>query len=290
MEQFKEISGLTNPRLGSSDPETRSGRAILALQDAADQRAVVPSVGIANGLRRLGEQILMLVAQFMPERTQMEIVGETGDREVLSFVGKSFVAQSQNEGPASLLYDIRVEVAEKPNPIEVEQRLELLLSSGVIDPRLNRDDILRALRDNDLEALDPSASDRDAADEENQAALAVSEEIFAGKLPVTANGDMSPAEVRLTRAIRVLPHEDHGVHVRTHAVFLNKVGRMLYPGVLEYFARHVREHQDEDKRSLAMALEARNELQGRVQPPGRARQQQAAPGVRRSESESYAGR
>lgn len=292
VEKFKEIAGLTNPSIGNPSPEARSGRAILALRESADMRSAVPSNGIANGLRRLGEQVLLLTAQFMPEEVRFEIVGETGNREVLAFSGKSFVAQSQNEGPASLLYDIRVEITDKPNPVEIDNRLELLLSAGVLDPRMNKDDILRALRDNDLSALDPSASDRDRADQENQLALEVSEQVAAEALNTRAgdNGKESPALAALQGGIRVLPGQDHGVDIRTHGRFLNKMWMQLHPIVVEYFAEHIRQHQMEQQRELAMALQARAELQQRVQPPGRARQNQASPGVRRSESQSYGNR
>jgi hypothetical protein len=292
VEKFKEIAGLTNPALGKPDSESRSGRAIFALQEAADMRVVVPANGIANGLRRLGEQVLMLIAQFMPEETQIEIAGEQGNREVMSFVGKSFVAKAQNEGPASLVYDIKVDIREKPNPVEVENRLELVLSSGVMDPRINKDDILRALRDNDLSALDPSASDRDRADEENILALAISEQIKAKALPaeIGEDGEPSPATKALQGGIKVGPHQDHGVDIRTHGIFLNKNHMTLHPAVYQFMAQHVRTHQMEQQKMMAMALQARDEVQQRVQPPGRARQAQAAPGVKKSESAATGGR
>jgi len=292
---FKEIAGLQNPSIGTSDPESRSGRAILALREAADMRVVVPSNGIASGLRMLGEQVLGLIAQFMPDQTQMEIVSEDGSAEVLSFQGKSFVAKAQNKGPASLLYDIKVDISEKPNPVEVENRIELLLAAGVLDPRMNADDILRALRDNDLKALDPSESDRDRADEENLVAMMVSQQIADGSLSIepvaTEDGqEIIPADAALQGGIKLMAHQDHGVDIRTHGRFLNKTYMQLHPLVVEYLGQHVRAHQMELQQQIAMAMQARDQVQQRVQPPGRARQQQAAPGVRRSESQSYGGR
>lgn len=283
IEQFKQLAGLTDPSIGRPTADASSGRAILALNERSDLSLVVPTRALETGLQRVGEQAALLWSQFVPEQVTFEVAGEHGERELVSLIGESLVSKQQNrDGPASLLYDVRVEIKPRPEPAEVVERLDFLLERGVVDPQRNQDAILRVLQDNDFSGLDPTADDRANVAEENESAKMLSDALEAGEVD-----DAEAADVFLS-LIQIRASQEHAVHLKDHGRLLNRMGQKLHPLIVTMMTEHV------EQTAAAEAAEAarRQQVLAAAQPQRAERPKKpgGTPGVSRRESRATGGR
>jgi len=280
---IKEITGTTNPALGTPDPAARSGRALYALIGSADQGAVVPIKALALGLKKLGERMLQLVAQFVPEETTILIAGERGQREYLTFSGKSLIAQSQNDGrPASLLYDIRVEIKPKPDEATIMEMIDFLTARRFLDPQRDRSAVMRALRTLDISELDTTHQHRTRAEQENAFLWKVSQELQAG------TRDTQSARIAMGELVKIEKTQDHGVHLDEHGRLQNLFGEQLHFVVGDYLIQHNEEHMAAEQETMMRQL-SNIQAAARTTPLGRSSTKPAVSGVPRQESQVAGG-
>lgn len=152
----------------------KSGRAILALQEADNQRIG----GIYKRRRRFWEHVyrllLQVVVQYVREPRLVRIFGDENRMEVAKFEGESLVGEKVGAGAD--YYDVRVRTTGVPQSrAEQTERVAMALEAGLLDPKdpAQRQMAMSLMELGDATGrLDPTKADRNLQQSEIRTMLA----------------------------------------------------------------------------------------------------------------------
>lgn len=133
-----------------AEPGIRSGRAVLALQDA-DDSVLGPTLQDFDGsLSRVGKLILQTLRQFTDNDRIIQVTGEFNQLETISFTGSDLIGR--NEGD---YFKVRVKTfgRESMSRAAREQRVQMLIETGLFNPQAHRDELLHVLGTADLASI-----------------------------------------------------------------------------------------------------------------------------------------
>lgn len=203
-----------------AEPGIRSGRAVLALQDA-DDVILGPTLQLVDdGLSQLGRKLLKILAKNVTEERLIKISGEHRELEVMSFTGSALLGPNEGQ-PGVDYYDVRVGTYSTypMSRIGMEERVDRLIQMGVLNPQVHGERILHMLGSGDVDiAFDDTQTDRSIAANENH-------QLMQGQ-PLT-----------------VSPLDNHKIHIEAHDKFFKDKIRKLPPQAVEILLKHRQEHK-----------------------------------------------
>jgi hypothetical protein len=227
-DDMRDIGSFHEVSQAQGEPGLRSGKAVLALQDADDLIQSVPLQLINEGLQEVGVKLLKVINKFVDEERLARITGDNKELQIFSFTGKSL--QGQNAGrPGVNYFDVRISTysAYPLTRIGMEERIRSLIEFQLLDPIQDRNKILSMLANSDLGAeMDEYAIDRTQATEENYAML-------QGSQP------------------QALPVENHQIHIDSHSKFIKSRKNSIDPEVLKLFFQHIDQHRMVEAQDMA---------------------------------------
>jgi hypothetical protein len=238
-EDMRDVGSFHEVSQAQGEPGLRSGKAVLALQDADDLIQTVPLQMIDESLRAVGAKLLRILHKFVTEERLIRITGSNRELQVYSFTGESLQGKSVNQ-PGANYFDVRVATfsAYPLTRVGMEERMAFMIELGLLDPQRDRKKILSILSNSDLGAeLDESQPDATQAAEENYSMI---------------KGQPVPA----------FSIEDHETHIDIHKSFLKPKLRQLSQSkegqqIIELFMKHIDDHemkraQDEARKNMYM--------------------------------------
>lgn len=260
VEYLKELGGLTDPSIGRPTGDAKSGVAIRELKERADLNLNEITRKFSSGLGQAGSLMLTTWAQFVPGQNQiaLDVLGELGEIEYVTFLGRDLVAQGQNSGRrASSKYDIETTIDVKPNLVQVVDQIDLLLARGVLDPRRHGSRILAAINDRDLSELDLTLEDRNRCAWEHEQIKLFADSLEAGEIEENGladqfasviavqlpqnpqNGEEMPDKSQLA----ILVSDDPEVHLDEHTRFVQRYYDKLPTMLVRLLLQHIAVHQ-----------------------------------------------
>lgn len=219
-EDMRDIGSFHEVSQAQGEPGLRSGKAVLALQDADDLIQTVPLQLIDNVMRHTGAKLLRVLHKFVREERLIRITGQNRELQVFSFTGETLQGQHFNQ-PGANYFDVRVSTfsAYPLTRVGMEERLAFMIDIGILDPVKDRRRIKSFLSNSDLGSeLDETQPDATQATEENY------------KLE---RGELMPA----------FSVEDHETHIDVHKAFLKPRIHQLDPKITEMFMKHIDDHE-----------------------------------------------
>jgi hypothetical protein len=213
--------GSTNPvSQARGEPNLRSGKAVLALQDA-DNSVLGPVALMADKvLEATGRKILQTVAKNVHENRIGKIVGENREVEIFSFKGSDLIGQNYNE-PNIDYFDVRIGTySTYPlSRVGMLEQLDTLLSRGVLHPERDRGRILAAIGSGDLLTnFDPEQKDR---------------AMYHRKCYRLMRGEQLP----------VYPMENHEIAIETIDIFFRPRLDELSPEIIQNIQNYRSQHE-----------------------------------------------
>jgi hypothetical protein len=144
-------TGSANPvSQARGEPNLRSGKAVLALQDADDLVLGPVSQMVDSSLADIGHKILRLIADNVTEDRMARLAGDDRSIEIVKFNGSDLV-----KGTSGGKYDVRV-AAWSSYPLSrqgIEERLDWMLERGVLNPQTDRNMILHMVGSGDVQSV-----------------------------------------------------------------------------------------------------------------------------------------
>lgn len=203
------------------EPNLRSGKAVLALQDADDLILGPVSQLVDASLSSLGRKLLRRLADNVTEERLTRIVGANRQVEIMSFTGKQlYTPNRQRIGQE--YFDVRV-LTYSTYPLSrvgMEERLTNLIQLGVLHPVQHREQILQMLGSGDLQTMfDAESQDRAIANENNYKLL---------------RGEQ----------VQVFEIENHEIAIREFDKFFKPRLRKIDPKILEGAMIYRKQHEE----------------------------------------------
>jgi hypothetical protein len=201
-----------------TEPGLRSGRAVLALQDADDVILGPVLQQLDNALSLMGRKILKILADNVTEERLLRITGEDNVTEVASFMGSQLYGPNKGR-PGTDYFDVRI-ISYTSYPLSrigMEDRLDRLLERGVLHPQQDKDKILQILGSGEIQStFDARRQDRVRATAENYR---------------IENGEQ----------IEAMDIEEHSVHIELHTRFIKAKRDTLQN--MQGLMQHLNEHR-----------------------------------------------
>lgn len=244
-QDMKDTGSYHDVSAAQGEPGLRSGKAVLALQDADDLIQSVPLQLIDDALKETGSKLLRVLHKFVTEDRLVRITGESRELQVQTFTGQSL--QGKNLGvPGANYFDVRVASfsAYPLTRIGMEDRVEKLINLGLLDPINNRRQVLSMLSNSDLgPELDRYQVDRTRQNEENYQML----------------------QGQQVQAFNI---EDHDTHIETLDSFLKpKLAKLNASKEGQQIIMAFMKHRDEHEIHKAKNEARKNMLQVQAQLP-----------------------
>lgn len=157
---MQDTSSFHNVSQGQGDQGVRSGRAVLALQDA-DDSIDAPIFGWEDeSLRKLGVLVLETINQFTTEEKIIKTRGEFNELQTLTYTGEMLVGESQGD-----YFDVRVKTYGRHILSRAGREAQVMqyVNLGLLNPQVpaDRDIILEMLGSGDTERIfDQEEADR----------------------------------------------------------------------------------------------------------------------------------
>ena len=204
-----------------NEPGVRSGRAVLALQEADDSILTPTLRWFDDSLARIGRLSLQTIIQNVDQERFIEVSGEFVETEIISFTGETLLGKAK----AGNYWKVRVKSFGRQvmSRAAREQMAATLIETGLLDPQVNRDELLHMLGATDiLSTIDKHAMDRVRQWKEIQQMIGDSPE----------ENQQENQEI-----VQVYPGQNHLVHIEMLKKFIS--------------SRHW-DDIDEDKRTLVI--------------------------------------
>lgn len=222
----------------------RSGRAILALQEA-DAAVLAPvAIDIDAQLRKLGSFILQTDYQYVKEDRIVKIVGKNNEVEIAKINVQTLVNKENNQIGADY-FDVRVDTYNRVflNRGGQQQIIDIMLERGVLTPA-DRDAILRIYGFNQFnDIFDHNLDAEQRANQENEALSSgqyvapIPTELFDVHIREHVRYQNTQEFLRLDDAAKKL-HIDHYVQT-LHLQYLEALKKQIYPQVLAPLAQQL---------------------------------------------------
>ena len=144
---------------GKAEPGTRSGRAVLALQDADDSIKGPVMLWFDSAVAKTGRLLLHTLAQYIQEERVIQVSGTFTELEAVKFKGSELTGKSQR----SDYFKVRTKTYGR-QPLSRAARegmVRTLLEVGLMNPQTHREELLDILGASDVISLyDAHANDR----------------------------------------------------------------------------------------------------------------------------------
>lgn len=125
-----------NVSQGQNEPGLRSGKAIIALQDADDAVLNSTLLWFNDGVAKAGKLAAQTLSQFATEQRTVYIVGEFNEQEALTYTGSDLVGGSQGD-----YFNVRVKTAPSQvmSRLARQQQMVQMIELGVLNPQDPKD-------------------------------------------------------------------------------------------------------------------------------------------------------
>jgi len=129
----QDLIGLRDVSQAKNPPNVRSGRAILALREADDERLGVYAEARREFFADIGRLTLQTISQYVTEERLIRIMGEEDEGRVRRFTGSMLTGQST--GPGANYFDVIVETAGlSQSPAARQENVAALAQQGFLRP------------------------------------------------------------------------------------------------------------------------------------------------------------
>ena len=237
---IQETSSTHDVTQGKAEPGIRSGRAVLALQDADDSVLGPTLLQYDNALTRTGRLALQTISEFTPEDKIISIRGEFNELETLTF--NSDVLQGKSKGAD--YWQVRVKTTGRQSMSRAgrEQLTRTLIELGLLNPQVDRDLLMHILGSADItEIYEETEIDRTRQSKEIERMLQGQD-------------------------VDVIQGEDHQTHIRMIRKFIASSRReKASPQSLQLIIGHLDNHMIMQASELA---KQQSYLQGAMQQQG----------------------
>lgn len=136
----QDLIGLRDVSQAKNPPNVRSGRAILALREADDERLGVFAEARREFFADIGRLMLQTISQYVTEERLIRVMGQEDEGRVRRFTGSMLTGQAT--GPGTNYFDVIVETAGlSHSPAARMENVAALASQGFLrpeDPRHER--------------------------------------------------------------------------------------------------------------------------------------------------------
>jgi len=228
---------------GKGEPGLRSGKAVLALQEADDSIFGPVLLWFDDRLSYTGRLILQTICQFSTEERVLQITGEFNELETLKFTGT--MLKGTNDGD---YFKVRVKTYGRQimSRSGRNQLAQTLVESGLLHPINDREQLLGILGAADIMSVyDKNASDRARQWREIQT-------IISTQQPVP-----------------VAPAENHDVHILTVKKYISSNRWDQHPPEIKQLViQHWQDHVKQQSYEAVMPQLFAQQLIGAVNGPG----------------------
>jgi len=215
---MQDTASFHNVSQAQGEPGVRSGRAIMALQDADDSIHGAGMLWLDHSLKRTGELTLRTLNQYATEERIIQITGEFNQLETLTYTGA--MLEGQNPGD---YFNVRVQTHTRNSMSRVgrESLIMNLMQAGIMDPEKDRKVVLQMLGMADtMSMFDELDVDRTRQWKEIQ-------------------------QMEAGQEVGVMPNENHEIHKEVITKYLAGSRReKLSPEALKLIQKHMTQHME----------------------------------------------
>lgn len=217
---IQDVGSDHNVSHGQNEPGLRSGKAIIALQDADDAVLNATLIWFNDGVAKTGKLVLQTISQFVTEQRVIHVVGEFNEQETLTFMGSDLVG-----GTSADYFQVRVKAApfQAMSRLARQQQVVQLIELSVLNPAnpKDKDVIIGAIGFGDT----MSYFDEFAAEKTRQ--WKEIETMIGGQ------------------QVNVIQYEDHETHLKMIRKFIASGKRnKVSPEALQLILKHATDHEE----------------------------------------------
>ena len=217
-----------------NEPGLRSGRAVLALQDADDAILGPTLLWFDESLARTGRLLLQTIIQHVDNERIIEVQGDFGQLESVSFTGEDLLGKSKSGN----YWKVRVKTfgRQAMSRSAREQTVRSLLELGLVNPVQHRNELLHILNVADtLTMFEKNEADRTKQYKEILMIIQQGQQGQQGQQPPT---------------VQVYPGQNHIVHIEVIEKFIssNQWEQLPEPiklQIVDHRAKHIQQQVNE---------------------------------------------